>query len=236
MDALASMTITKSAIRLIAGLALGFATAFAPVQIRAQESAVSGVPVDSGGGVRAYAVPPGSIDEVLRRLNERFPTNSGVRFVHDARTSQILAFGPAAVQQQVSAIVQAAGGMASPSQTQTQPSVAGGAAVDAKARGPKVVPLRHLTWRDFEAQLSAIFGKTLPVTLEHGGDWARYTLETRGGRVNLIVDRKAGQVALEGPVRLADAWSHVVESLDQHPQQANDDTRVVPLGAAKTAD
>ncbi len=175
------------------------------------------------------------MDAVLKRLNERFPANSGVRFIQDSRTSQILAYGPAAVQQQIVQVVQASGGGAVAGLAAN--ATAGAAAdVGAAPRGPKVVPLRHLGWREFEGQLTAIFGKTLPVTLEHGGDWARYSLDTRGGRVNLIVDRKAGQVALEGPVRLADAWARVIESIDEHPRQANDDTRVVPLGAAKTAD
>ena len=194
--------------------------------------------------MRAYSVPPTGIDELLRTLNERFPASSGVRFIHDARTSQILTIAPAAVQEQVGALVQASGGTLSTIPAAGQPGATGSAnaaapATDAKAvqRGPKVVPLKHLTWREFETQLTTIFGKAPPMTLDHGGDWARYVLDTRAGRVNLIVDRKAGQVALEGPVKLADAWAQIVESLDNHPpQSADDDTRVVTLDTAKTTD
>src|SRR5207249_2025780 len=103
------------------------------------------------------------------------------------------------------------------------------------ARGPKVVPLKHLAWRQFEDSLRSIFGKPLPVTLEHGGDWARYKLETRGGQINMIVDRKAGQVALEGPVKLADAWAQIVQSLDDR-SSADGDMRLVPLTTAKNVD
>ncbi len=247
MDSFSSMMTNKSTIRCVSRLAVlavfmacGQTTraqnAGPPSAVQTPPAAISG---EAGATIAPYSVPAGSIDEVLRKLHEKYPASTGVRFTHDARTSQILAFGPAAVQDQVSALIQASGGMVSPNPAAGQtPAAASGPAVDNKAvmRGPKVVPLRNLTWREFETQLSAIFGKTLPVTIEHGGDWARYTLETRAGRVNLIVDRKASQVALEGPVRLADAWAKVVESLDAHPQQANDDTRVVPLGAAKSAD
>jgi len=47
----------------------------------------------------------------------------------------------------------------------------------AATRGPKVVPLRHLNWQSFENELTGIFGRQLPVTVEHGGDGARYNLE-----------------------------------------------------------
>ncbi|HTQ38122.1 MAG TPA: secretin N-terminal domain-containing protein [Pirellulales bacterium] len=181
--------------------------------------------------VRAYTVvPPATLEQVCQQLTKRFPASTGVRISPDERTSQILVVAPAAIQEQVGALLQGdpPATDAAPKTEQTAPN--------ATTRGPKVVPLSHLGWREFEASLNGIFGKPLPVTLEHGGDWARYVLETRGGRVDLIVDRKAGQVALEGPVKLADAWARIVQSLDNHPQQANDDTRVVTLNAAKTSD
>ncbi len=93
-----------------------------------------------------------------------------------------------------------------------------------------------MTGREFESSLSGALGRVLPVSEEHGGEWARYTLDTRGGAVTIVVDRKANQVALEGPVRLADAWARVIESIDNRPPRAQDDTRVVPLTTARTAD
>ncbi len=75
------------------------------------------------------------------------------------------------------------------------------------------------------------------MTVEDNGDRRRDASETRGGRVNLIVDRKANQVVVdEGPVKLADAWAQIVQTLDNHPPQPNDDTRLVRLNAAKTND
>ncbi|HZZ27228.1 MAG TPA: secretin N-terminal domain-containing protein, partial [Pirellulales bacterium] len=180
--------------------------------------------------VRAYTVsPPATLDEVVQRLTKQFPPNSGVRISPDGRTSQILVIAPSTVQEQVSAILQGSG-------LKSNSATAGPPSQTVSMHGPKVVPLKHLSWRDFEAALNGVFGKPLPVTIEHNGDWARYVLETRGGTVNLIVDRKAGQVALEGPVKLADSWARVVESLDNHPQQSNDNTRVVTLNAANTSD
>ena len=184
--------------------------------------------------VRAYPVPNSRVDAILQRLTDQFPETSGVRITHDARTGQILAIAPPAAQEQIAAMIAA-------EKLTGIPPVAGDAPPSADAgmsiaqHGPKVVPLKHLSFAEFESELSGIFGKPLPVTIEHGGEWARYTLETRGGRVNMIVDRKANQVALEGPVKLADAWAQVVESLDNHPQ-AGEDTKVVPLTTAKNVD
>jgi general secretion pathway protein D len=183
--------------------------------------------------VRAYAVtPPSSIDQVAQQLAQRFPPSTGVRISPDTRTSQILVVAPPAIQQQIAALMPAMNNPAASNPPDSKPGLPQSEA----QRGPRVVPLLHLTWREFETALGSIFGKPLPVTVEHGGDWARYVLETRGGRVNLIVDRKAGQVALEGPVKLADAWAQIVQSLDNHPPQPNDDTRLVRLNVAKTND
>ena len=184
--------------------------------------------------VRAYPVPNSRVDAILQRLTDQFPETSGVRITHDPRTGQILAIAPPAAQEQIAALIAAEKmGGAEPSGFDVgQPSDAGANAVQ---RGPKVVPLKHLNYAEFETELSGIFGKQMPVTIEHGGEWARYTLETRGGRVSMIVDRKANQVAMEGPVKLADAWAQVVESLDNH-QQAGEDTKVVPLTTAKNVD
>src|SRR5438128_128782 len=41
--------------------------------------------------VRAYRVPDSNVEEVLRRLAEKFPASSGVRITRDPRSSQILA-------------------------------------------------------------------------------------------------------------------------------------------------
>ena len=139
-----------------------------------------------------------------------------MRITHDPRTSQILVIGPPDAQEQIGTLLAQFNG--------------------APQRGPKVLPLRHVSPNEFEAELSGMFGKTLPMTVERGGDWARYTLDTRAGQISMIVDRKAGQVALEGPVKLADAWAKVIDSIDNRPQQTKGDTRIVPLAAAKTSD
>ncbi|HEY2826421.1 MAG TPA: secretin N-terminal domain-containing protein, partial [Pirellulales bacterium] len=190
------------------------------------------VPTRQDQVVRAYAVAPANLDQVAQQISARFPASMGVRISPDTRTSQILVVAPPAVHQQIAALMQTINNPVSDKLPESQPTIAQNAA----GRGPRVVPLAHLGWREFEAALSNIFGKPLPVTVEHGGDWARYVLETRGGRINLIVDRKAGQVALEGPVKLADAWAQIVQSLDNHPAQPNVDARMVRLNVAKNAD
>jgi type II secretion system protein D len=183
--------------------------------------------------VRAYQVAPAAMDSVLRQLAERFPETSGVKITHDPRSAQIVVLAPRSVQDQVAAML-----APQPSGQPTGPSVPAASSQLAQsnaARGPKVVQLSRLTPQEFEASLASVFGRRLPVTVEHGGEWARYQMDTRGGRVSMIVDRKAGQVALEGPIALADAWGQIVETLDNH-SSASDDTRVVPLAKAKSDD
>jgi hypothetical protein len=99
MDSFSSMITNKSTIRRLNLLAIVPVLLAFSLTARAQNAAptpVNQAPPAGDGSIRAYAVPPGSIDEVLRKLGERYPASSGVRFIHDARTSQILAFGPPA--------------------------------------------------------------------------------------------------------------------------------------------
>lgn len=220
-------------------LVLAFAATLTVAQIANGQGvpspAPSARPNEPDKVVRAYPVANSTVADVMHRLTEKFPLTSGVRITHDPRSSQILVIAPPAVQEQIAKLIAsdkpASGEPASPSAT----AGASEQAQTAVQRGPKVVPLHNLSSSDFETALNGIFGKQLPITKEHGGDWDRYILETRGGRVSMIVDRKAGQVALEGPVKLADAWAQIVESLDNHPQSGGD-TRIVPLTTAKNVD
>jgi type II secretion system protein D len=193
------------------------------------------LPTKDSAIVQAYGVPPDSSDTTLAALKAKFPPETGIRLSYDARTSQLLVVAAPNVQEQVAAILQAEG-IASTSFAGTANQSAASTAASPVQRGPKVVPLRNLSWQEFEAALSRMFGKQVPMTLEHGGDWARYLLQTRAGQISLIVDRPAARVALEGPVRLADDWARVVEAIDARPPQSGEDTRVVPLNAAKNAD
>jgi general secretion pathway protein D len=193
------------------------------------------LPTKDSAIVQAYGVPPDSSDAVLSALKAKFPPDTGVRLSYDARTSQLLVVAAPNVQEQVAGILQAEG-IASTSSAGTANQSAASTAASPVQRGPKVVPLRNLSWQEFEAALSRMFGKQVPMTLEHGGDWARYLLQTRAGQISLIVDRPAARVGLEGPVRLADDWARVVEAIDARPPQSGEDTRVVPLNAAKNAD
>ncbi len=187
--------------------------------------------------VKAYQVAPNTAEATLKQLNQRFPDSSGVHITYDPRTSQVLVVGSDTVQPQIAEFLQPCAAGESPIQNVRPAPAAGGSETSgATARGPKVVPLHHMTGREFEATLSNSLGRVLPVTEEHGGEWARYTLDTRGGSVAIVIDRKANQVALEGPVRLADAWARVIESLDARPQHSPDDTRVIPLTTARTSD
>jgi type II secretion system protein D len=182
--------------------------------------------------VRAYQVAPAAMDSVMRQLGERFPQTSGITITHDPRSAQIVVIAPRGVQDQIAAM------LAPERNGQAAPNVSAGNAQPAQsnvARGPKVVQLSRLTPQEFESSLASVFGRRLPVTVEHGGEWARYQMDTRGGRVSMIVDRKAGQVALEGPIALADAWGQIIETLDNR-SSASDDTRVVPLAKAKSDD
>ena len=188
--------------------------------------------------VKAYPVAPTNADTVVRQLHQQFPDSSGVGITYDPRTSQVLVVGPPAVQNQVAQMLPPAPAGETPMQpvSPAPTPAATDSSGQAAPRGPKVVPLHHMTGREFESSLSGALGRVLPVSEEHGGEWARYTLDTRGGAVTIVVDRKANQVALEGPVRLADAWARVIESIDSRPPRAQDDTRVVPLTTARTAD
>lgn len=225
-------------IRRLLGLFLASAVAFPWTTIaRGQGAAPNLGPARAANEpdkiVRAYQLSPASMDSVLRQLAERFPESSGVKITHDPRSAQIVVIAPRIVQDQITAMLaperngQPAAPSISSGNTQPAQSNAG--------RGPKVVQLSRLTPQEFESSLASVFGRRLPVTVEHGGEWARYQMDTRGGRVSMIVDRKAGQVALEGPVALADAWGQIVETLDNR-SSPSDDTRVVPLAKAKSDD
>ena len=194
--------------------------------------------VQAQAQVKAYPVAPTNAEAVVRQLNQKFPDTSGVRITYDPRTSQVLVVGPPAVQNQVAELLPPPPAGELPVQSVAPAQIQGGNEPPnpGAARGPKVVPLHHMTGREFESSLSGALGRVLPVNEEHGGEWARYTLDTRGGSVTIVVDRKANQVALEGPVRLADAWARVIESIDNRPPRAQDDTRVIPLTTARTAD
>jgi general secretion pathway protein D len=225
-------------IRRLLGLFLAAAVAFPWTTIaRGQGAAPNLGPARAANDpdkiVRAYQLSPASMDSVLRQLAERFPESSGVKITHDPRSAQIVVIAPRTVQDQITAMLapERNGQPAAPSISagNTQPAQSNA------ARGPKVVQLSRLTPQEFESSLASVFGRRLPVTVEHGGEWARYQMDTRGGRVSMIVDRKAGQIALEGPVALADAWGQVIETLDNR-SSPSDDTRVVPLAKAKSDD
>ena len=231
-DLKASMTTLRKHLRRFCYLALSAVLALPWIY---QAQALAQTAADSSKMVKAYSVAPAAAAATLRQLNQRYPESSGVRITYDSRTSQVLVVAPPELQQQVADFLQPRGTGESPNQN-VGPTFGAKAANEsspgAAARGPKVVPLKHMTGREFEATLSNSLGRVLPVTEEHGGEWARYTLDTRGGSVAIVVDRRANQVALEGPVRLADAWARVIESLDARPQHSPDDTRVIPLTTA----
>ncbi len=176
-----------------------------------------------------------SASTIVQNLTARFASVPGVRVSYDSRTSQVLVFAPPAVQEQVTAALKADGARAS-SGGRVAAENQDESEATAAQRGPKVIPLKNLSPQEFETAISTVFGHTLQPTFERNGQWARYALETRAGKVTLIVDRTAKQVALEGPVKLADAWGHVVEAIDSRPPQAGEDTRIVPLVTAKDAD
>ncbi|MCC7086302.1 MAG: hypothetical protein IT427_14965 [Pirellulales bacterium] len=214
-----------------AGLAVMAVAVCAQGVAQPGQGETAGQPTLAGSAavLNAYRVAVESAETTVRNLAAQFPPESGTRISYDARTAQLLVFAPPAVQQQVAAKLGVRGqAPAAPGPTPAQ--------TPQKARGPKVVPLQRLSPQDFELTLAKVFGRPLPVNVERGGQWARYTLATRGGSVSLIVDRAAKQVALEGPVKLADAWGRVIEALDRQAGQPGEDTHIVPLTTSRRAD
>lgn len=191
--------------------------------------------------LKSYSLPAGGGEAIANALTAQFPPETGARISFDTRTSQLLVFALPAVHEQIAVQVAGTPTASAPATLQPIPAVnptatPGASNSQAKTRGPKVVPLTRLSPEDFEQALAKIFGRPLPVRVERDGQWARYTLDTRGGRVSMIVDRSAKQVALEGPVKLADAWAQVVEAIDRRPPTVNEETHVVTLAAARSAD
>ena len=171
-------------------------------------------------------LPDGDVETAARELRSQFGDIGGFRVAPDPRSGKLLIMAPPSVHKQLAAKMQAA-----PESSAGNPS--------AKTIAPqtqKSLTLKNTKPRDFEAALSSLAGRQLPVSVDRNGQVASYTLTSRAVRdVTLLVDRTAGQITIDGPGDLVAGWVRVSLALDTPQQSKTEQSRVVPVRDATPA-
>jgi type II secretion system protein D len=211
----------------------------------------------SGAVLNTYRCEPGKAEATAAALQADFGKTPGVRIVTDTRTSQLLVLAPPAVQAQVADRL----GTSPASSASSSPALA----VQPSAVSPSVKPslasageggttaastvaatsaamvqeisLRNSNAANIETTLATVFGSRMSKLASSTDDVARYRLTPKqGGGIDLAVNRRTNQVAIQGADAATRSFAQLIRALDTPTPSGEESTRLVPLEIARPAD
>lgn len=157
--------------------------------------------------------------EVLTAWQKHAEGRTDIRVAIDDRTGQALVWAPSSVQgeirQQVAAKVAA---------TQAKQPTDGLAA----PAGPVILQLKHTQAAELHPRFERLLSRQLPAAADASGEWQSFSIEAApGAAVAMHVNKRTGQVRIDGPPLQVAAWRSVVEALDSPASRPGEVTQLV---------
>ncbi|MFG0262542.1 MAG: secretin N-terminal domain-containing protein, partial [Novipirellula sp. JB048] len=176
----------------------------------------------SGPQLRTLSVPAAQTRAIATRLSLIYRDVPGVQISPDANHDQLVVMAPAADQQKIAAQVQS---LLNSEEIQ-----------QASVTAPVHVPLRHLTWREFEDDLKRLAGLPLPITTTHNGERASFQLSTTPLQGTTVeVDRRRNLVTVIGNQQNQQGWKTIINTLDVNVADRSIITELMRLEKAEPA-
>ena len=197
--------------------------------------------------LRAYPCQPGAEQATAARLQAQLGQFPDVRVVADGRGAQILVLAPPEIHHLVEGMINPQGRVSVPrpapagtADTTPPPgALPGNGGQPGESGEPSMrsqsLQLRQTNPQILESQLVGMLAGRLESLTGIEGPTGSYRLATAHGVLGVNVDRRSGEIALQGPGAAVDAAVRLIRALDV-PQTADQQTRVVPVGAARPRD
>lgn len=184
--------------------------------------------------VKVYAVPKDRLADVAGQLQEKYAGQSAIRIVADERTNKVVVAAPSGVQQDVMTWLDLA--LAAPGSEPAAFAAADVAPEQQIQLAHSAHPLRHVSAREAERSLAAIWGNRASFETNPTGDATTIHLQSgKHGAVKLIVDHQRDLVMIDAPRQAMDSWRRVIQAVDAARDRASEQTDVVPFSRADPA-
>jgi general secretion pathway protein D len=159
------------------------------------------------------------------KLQSQLPANAGINIATDKRSGKILVLAvPSAQELIVKLLHQAAPAVAPAALAKNAPA----AKADPGQRTERSVTLAKLTAAEFEAALSRLANRQLPVTTDATGQIATYTLAGRDNTATMLsVNRTDRTITVSGGAGLVEGWSRVITAMDQSKEVVGNSAELV---------
>jgi type II secretory pathway component GspD/PulD (secretin) len=180
--------------------------------------------------VKVHRVENARLGAIVGQPQENLHTQPQVPIVADERNSQVVVVAPDAAQQEVTQSLNAALAAA--------PVAALPAAAPPAPAAPARIAraahlLKHISTRDAEQSLAAIWGKTATFGTSRGGETTTVRIPAgKHSEVLLVVDHQRETVTIDAPQDTIDSWRRVVQTIDASPAGSDKQVGVVPFERA----
>lgn len=185
------------------------------------------VPASSGDGapqLRKLAVPPEHASAIATKLSLQFRELPGVQISPDVKNKQLVVMAPESMHPGIAMEVQSM----LASQLAASPTKDG--------RGPMMVTLKQITWREFEDDLQRLSDTPLAVTTSRNGERAAFQLVSAPMNGTTVeVDRRNNSVTVVAPSPAIPGWEKMIATLDQTRGVPNQVTSIIRLKEAEPA-
>ncbi len=175
--------------------------------------------------LKAYDVMGQDPAIVAAKLQSQLPANAGINIATDKRTGKILVLAaPSAQELIVKLLPQAAPAPAPAAPVNNAPAVK----VEPGPRTEKSIQLTKLTAAEFEAALSRLANRQLPMTTDDSGKVVTYTLAGRDNSATMLsINRTDKTVTVSGTAGLVEGWTRVIAAMDHSKGAANNSAQLV---------
>ena len=175
-----------------------------------------------GPTIQTLAVPTTQAKAIATALSMEYQDIPEIQIAADAKGSQLVVMAPAAAQQMIA--------------DKAHALITSETSVKANTLQPFRKTLQHISWSDFESNLSAIVGANVAVTTSGNGERAVYQLNVEPLRGTTIqVSRPSNTVTIMAPQVAIAGWEKLIGTLDQVSPQGAETLQLVRLIYAEPA-
>lgn len=175
-----------------------------------------------------YTVPANSQTELTRYLESLYTPAAGLSITANAGRNELTVIASPQVQGEIAEILASRG-----------IRKAGAINID-KTPATRSVGLRRIDWRRFEASLVSTWGNRLSVQSLMQGQRVRVILPHTGADgvapVEMLIDRSANQITLQGATTLVDAWTRAIARLDEGEPAARAESAWIAVARPSSPD
>lgn len=178
--------------------------------------------------LKSYDVAGQDPAVVAAKLQSQLPANAGINIATDKRTGRVLVLAAPSAQTLIAKLLQQA--VPAPANAIPLPN-APAVKADPGPRTEKSVQLAKLNAAEFEASLSRLANRQLPMTTDASGQVVTYTLAGRDNSATMLsVNRTDRTVTVSGAGGLVEGWTRVIAAMDHGKEPAgNASELVVPV-------